>query len=39
MDNYGGQNKNRHVLRLMHFIVKRGVAKKANAIFLVRGHT
>jgi hypothetical protein len=39
MDNCGGQNKNRHVLRLMHFIVKRRIAKKANAIFLVRGHT
>jgi hypothetical protein len=39
MDNCGGKNKKRHVLKLMHFIVKRGVAKKANAIFLVRGHT
>jgi hypothetical protein len=39
MDNCGGQNKNRHVLRLLHFIVKRRIAKKANTIFLVRGHT
>jgi hypothetical protein len=39
MDNCGGQNKNRHVLRLLHFIVKRRIAKVARAIFLVRGHT
>jgi hypothetical protein len=39
MDNCGGQNKNRHVLRLMHFIVKRRIALVAKAIFLVRGHT
>jgi hypothetical protein len=39
MDNCGGQNKNRHVLRLLHFIVKRRIANLANAIFLVRGHT
>jgi hypothetical protein len=38
-DNCGGQNKNRHVLRLMHLLVKRGVATIARAIFLVRGHT
>jgi hypothetical protein len=39
MDNCGGQNKNRHVLRLLFFIVKRKIAKVARAIFLVRGHT
>jgi hypothetical protein len=39
MDNCGGQNKNRHVLRILHFIVKRRIAVVANAIFLVRGHT
>jgi hypothetical protein len=39
MDNCGGQNKNRQVLRLMHFIVKRKIAVVARAIFLVRGHT
>jgi hypothetical protein len=39
MDNCGGQNKNRHVLRLLHFIVKRRIAVIARAIFLVRGHT
>jgi hypothetical protein len=39
MDNCCGQNKNRHVLRLLHFIVKRGIAKVARAIFLVKGHT
>jgi hypothetical protein len=39
MDNCGGQNKNRQVLRLLHFIVKRRIAVVARAIFLVRGHT
>ena len=39
MDNCGGQNKNQHVLRLLHFIVKRKIATVAEAIFLVRGHT
>jgi hypothetical protein len=39
MDNCGGQNKNRHVLRLLHFLVKRKVSTIAQAIFLVRGHT
>jgi hypothetical protein len=38
-DNCGGQNKNRHVLRLLHILVKRRVATTARAIFLVRGHT
>ena len=39
MDNCGGQNKNRHVLRLLHLVVKWGIAKVARAIFLVHGHT
>jgi hypothetical protein len=39
MDNCGGQNKNRHVLRLLFFMVKRRIARVAKAIFLVRGHT
>jgi hypothetical protein len=38
-DNCGGQNKNKHVLRLLHFLVKTQVATTARAIFLVRGHT
>jgi hypothetical protein len=38
-DNCGGQNKNRQVLRLLHFLVKRRVTLVARAIFLVRGHT
>jgi hypothetical protein len=39
MDNCGGQNKNRQVLRMLHFIVKQRIAVKASAIFLVRGHS
>jgi hypothetical protein len=39
MDNCGGQNKNRYVLRLLHFLVKRKIAVVARAILLVRGHT
>jgi hypothetical protein len=39
MDNCSGQNKNRMVLRLLHILVKTGVATTASAIFLVRGHT
>ena len=38
-DNCGGQNKNRMVFRLLFYIVKRRVAARASAIFLVRGHT
>jgi len=38
-DNCGGQNKNNMVLRMLVFLVKRGIAKVARAIFLVRGHT
>jgi hypothetical protein len=39
LDNCGGQNKNRMVLRLAIWLVKTGVFKKVNFIFLVRGHT
>jgi hypothetical protein len=39
MDNCSRQNKNRMVLRLLHFLVKTEVTKKASAIFLVRRHT
>ena len=39
MDNCGGQNKNRMVMRLLHVIVLRKIASKVNAIFLVKGHT
>jgi hypothetical protein len=39
MDNCGGQNKNRMVLRLLFYLVKRKVATVARIIFLVRGHT
>ena len=39
MDNCGGQNKNRHVLRLLTVLVKRQIVKRVNAIFLVKGHT
>jgi hypothetical protein len=39
MDNCGGQNKNQHVIRLLHILVKRQVATTARIIFLVRGHT
>jgi len=38
-DNCGGQNKNNMVLRMLLLLVKRGIAKIARAIFLVRGHT
>ena len=38
-DNCGGQNKNRMVFRLLVLLVKRKVAVRASAIFLVRGHT
>jgi hypothetical protein len=39
MDNCSGQNKNRHVLRLLHILVKRKVATIARGIFLIAGHT
>ena len=38
-DNCTGQNKNRMVLRVLFFLIKLGVCRKANAIFLVKGHT
>jgi hypothetical protein len=39
MDNCCGQKQNRHVLRLLHIMVKRGITKLARCIFLVKGHT
>jgi hypothetical protein len=39
MDNCGGQNKNRMVLRLLFYLVKKKIAIQARLIFLVRGHT
>jgi hypothetical protein len=39
MDNCGGQNKNRMVLRMLFYLVKKGVAIDARLVFLVRGHT
>ena len=39
MDNCGGQNKNRMVLRLALYLVEAGYFEIANLIFLVRGHT
>ena len=38
-DNCCGQNKNRMVIRLLFFIVKLGIANKARASFLIKGHT
>jgi hypothetical protein len=38
-DNCGGQNKNRMVLRMLLFLVNKGICQTARAIFLVRGHT
>jgi hypothetical protein len=38
-DNCAGQNKNRMVYRLLFFLVKLGICRKARAIFLVKGHT
>ena len=39
MDNCGGQNKNRMVMRLLHVIVLWKIAVRVSAIFLVKGHT
>jgi hypothetical protein len=39
MDNCGGQNKNRMVLRLALYLVEVGYFQDVNLIFLVRGHT
>ena len=39
MDNCGGQNKNRMVLRLTLWLVECGYFKTVNMIFLVCGHT
>jgi len=38
-DNCAGQNKNRQVMRLLVWLVKKKVCVKATALFLVRGHT
>ena len=39
MDNCGGQNKNKMVLRMLLFLVERRLYKRVNACFLVAGHT
>ena len=39
MDNCGGQNKNKYVLRMLSFLTEAGFYKKVNACFLVAGHT
>jgi len=39
MDNCGGQNKNRMVLRLALLLVEAGYFKAVNMIFLIVGHT
>jgi hypothetical protein len=39
MDNCGGQNKNRYVLRLAPLLVERRFYRHVNIIFLVAGHT
>ena len=38
-DNCGGQNKNRMVLRMLLYLVRRKVCDTARAIFLIKGHT
>ena len=38
-DNCGGQNKNKMIIRLLTFMVKWKLCKRARAIFLIRGHT
>jgi hypothetical protein len=39
MDNCGGQNKNRMVLRMLFVLVKLKLCFKARMVFLVKGHT
>ena len=39
MDNCGGQNKNRMVLRMALFLVEMGYAKTVRFIFYIKGHT
>lgn len=39
MDNCGGQNKNKMVLRMLLFLTERGIYRRINACFLVAGHT
>ena len=38
-DNCTGQNKNRMVFRMLFFLVKLKICRRARAIFLVKGHT
>ena len=39
MDNCGGQNKNRMVIRFLMLMTEIGIFKKASNVYLVRGHT
>lgn len=39
MDNCGGQNKNKFVLRMLAFLTEAGFYANVNACFLVAGHT
>ena len=39
MDNCGGQNKNRMVIRFLLLLTEIGVFRQINLLFLVRGHT
>ena len=39
MDNCGGQNKNRMVIRFLLMLTEIGIFKKASNVYLVRGHT
>ena len=39
MDNCGGQNKNKYILRMLAFLTEVGFYNKVNACFLVAGHT
>jgi hypothetical protein len=39
MDNCAGQNKNRHVLRLLPIMVATGMTDLARSSFLIKGHT
>ena len=39
MDNCGGQNKNRMIIRTAAYIVEKGWAESVNLIFLIKGHT
>ena len=39
MDNCGGQNKNRMVIRFLLMLTEIGILQKASNVYLVRGHT